>query len=249
MKKRVALILVVAILLPQTAFAMSPSERQAAANLLLSELRNAGIADVSKDGSEPVAPPDNFPGTVTVTNTPVTGTQNVFDTKNVTLHITFTPNNPVDEIQISAQRGSQAVQGYPKNISIRPSQISTGLNEQLSLAEGVNTITVSVVSPAPAGSTTLTITIVSPAPTAAATPVPAATPQPTATPVPEYDWGRVRAYFTGGVIFSKERDNFSKTDLALAFVLDKNYLQNRIFNINTFFEARLTSILVSATMP
>jgi hypothetical protein len=63
-----------------------------------------------------------------------------------------------------------------------------------------------------------------------------------------YDWGRVRGYFTGGVIFSKERQNFSQTDALLAFTLDKNYLKRAGFNINTFFDARLTSIPVPRTM-
>ncbi len=63
---------------------------------------------------------------------------------------------------------------------------------------------------------------------------------------PEYDWGRVRGYFAGGVIFSKERDNFSKSDIFLDFTLDKNYLGRKHMDINTFFNARLTSIPVTA---
>ena len=62
----------------------------------------------------------------------------------------------------------------------------------------------------------------------------------------EYDWGRVRSYFTAGMIFSKEREEFSKSDLALSFVLDKNYYKSLKWNLNTFFEARLTSIPVAA---
>ncbi|HEX8748988.1 MAG TPA: hypothetical protein VF717_17565 [Pyrinomonadaceae bacterium] len=263
MKKRPlsVLLLVVALLLPQTAFAWNGATDQLVAdaggeNPLLTEShglstpppvaqRNAYTGSPFSNNSSPLAAPENFPGTIAITSTPVTGTTNVFDTKNVNLRITFTPDNPVDEIQINAQRGNQSVTGYPKNITIRPSQFNAGISEQLTLAEGVNTVTVRVISPASTGVTTLTIIIVSPAPTATTT-----TPAPAASPTPsEYDWGRVRAYFTGGVIFSKEREDFSKTDLALAFVLDKNYLQNPIFNINTFFEARLTSIPVSATLP
>jgi hypothetical protein len=62
----------------------------------------------------------------------------------------------------------------------------------------------------------------------------------------EFDWGRTRAYFTGGVVFSKERDDFSKSDLALSFVLDKNYIKRKRWNINSFFEARLSSVPVAA---
>jgi len=66
---------------------------------------------------------------------------------------------------------------------------------------------------------------------------------------PEYDWGRVRGYFASGVVFSKERDNFSKTDIFLDFTLDKTYLAKPFGpfkNLNTFFDARLTSIPVTA---
>jgi hypothetical protein len=76
-------------------------------------------------------------------------------------------------------------------------------------------------------------------------------PQPRVLPedVPEYDWGRVRAYFTGGVILSKERSNFSKSDIFLDFTLDKNYFASRsrkIFkDFNSFFDARLTAIPVT----
>jgi hypothetical protein len=62
----------------------------------------------------------------------------------------------------------------------------------------------------------------------------------------EYDWGRVRSYFTAGMVFSKEREEFSKSDLALSFVIDKNYYKSLKWNLNTFFEARLTSIPVAA---
>ncbi len=73
------------------------------------------------------------------------------------------------------------------------------------------------------------------------------------------DWGRVRGYFTSGVVFSKDRDitsternSFSKPDIYLDFTLDKNYVSREkrfvgIFNdVNTFFMARLTSVGVAA---
>ncbi|MFN7929781.1 MAG: putative Ig domain-containing protein [Blastocatellia bacterium] len=68
-----------------------------------------------------------------------------------------------------------------------------------------------------------------------------------------YDWGRVRAYFSGGVIFSKERDAFSQQDMLLGFNLDKNWWQAKpeskspIKGFNTFFDTRLTSIPVVTT--
>ena len=64
----------------------------------------------------------------------------------------------------------------------------------------------------------------------------------------EYDWGRVRGYFAGGLIFSKEREDFSKSDMFLDFTLDKNYIAHQFGpfkDFNTFFNARLTSIPVA----
>jgi hypothetical protein len=71
-----------------------------------------------------------------------------------------------------------------------------------------------------------------------------------------FDWGRVRAYFSAGVIFSKEREAFSQQDLMLAFNLDKTWWQMArphswfpFKNFNTFFETRLTSIPVVMPTP
>lgn len=74
---------------------------------------------------------------------------------------------------------------------------------------------------------------------------------------PDYDWGRVRAYFAGGVVFSKDREDFSKNDIFLDFTLDKNYLTTNkehkgllwAKDFNTFFDARLTSIPVAQPSP
>lgn len=70
---------------------------------------------------------------------------------------------------------------------------------------------------------------------------------------PEYDWGRVRAYFAGGVIMSKENENFSQNDVFLDFTIDKNYFASSkrrlLKDFNTFFNARLTSIPVSQPTP
>jgi hypothetical protein len=66
--------------------------------------------------------------------------------------------------------------------------------------------------------------------------------------VVEYDWGRVRGYFSAGMIFSKERDDFSHSDMFLDFTLDKNYVARPFLifkDFNTFFNARLTSIPVA----
>jgi Putative Ig domain len=65
-----------------------------------------------------------------------------------------------------------------------------------------------------------------------------------------YDWGRVRAYFTAGVIFSKERESFSQQDLTLGFNVEKTWWQTNLESkfpfkhFNTFFDTRLTSIPV-----
>lgn len=44
-------------------------------------------------------------------------------------------------------------------------------------------------------------------------------------------WGRARAYFAGGVVFSKDHDDFSRQDLSLAFVIDKGWLQKADFKL------------------
>jgi len=61
-----------------------------------------------------------------------------------------------------------------------------------------------------------------------------------------YDWGRVRAYFTSGILLSKDRGDFSHSDLYLGFLLDKNWLLTRKrgvsrLRVNTYFDARLTA--------
>jgi hypothetical protein len=61
------------------------------------------------------------------------------------------------------------------------------------------------------------------------TPAEEAGQQPTLTPpcreevTAVGDWGRVRAYFAGGGIFSKEHEDFSQIDPALTFVMDTNW--------------------------
>jgi hypothetical protein len=93
----------------------------------------------------------------------------------------------------------------------------------------------------------------------------ASTPSTPADVVDPGDWGRVRAYFAGGMVFSKGRDDFSQQDLTLAFVIDKSWLQAgpfsirrrgakdgpggaiRVRSLNTFFDARLTSLPVLAS--
>ena len=62
-----------------------------------------------------------------------------------------------------------------------------------------------------------------------------------------FDFGRVRYYFTGGAIVSKDRDDFSKTDLFMSFSLDKNYLlsEHSRVRLNTYFDTRLTAMPVA----
>ena len=44
-------------------------------------------------------------------------------------------------------------------------------------------------------------------------------------------WGRARAYFAGGVIFSKDRSQFSQQDIALTFAVDKSWIQKPDFRL------------------
>lgn len=58
-------------------------------------------------------------------------------------------------------------------------------------------------------------------------------------------WGRVRAYFSGGVVFSKERDDFSQQDIFLGLNVDKNWIKGKRFNFNSYIDVRLTSVPVN----
>jgi hypothetical protein len=114
----------------------------------------------------------------------------------------------------------------------------TDFTTQVKLDEGNNTITLTALG----SNETATINV--PAKTAQFTAA-----EPRSDDPPEYDWGRVRGYFASGVIFSKERDDFSKSDIFLDFTLDKTYLAQPFGpfkNFNTFFNARLTSVPVTA---
>jgi len=67
-----------------------------------------------------------------------------------------------------------------------------------------------------------------------------------------YDWGLVRAYFSGGVVLSEQNQSFSKQDLFLAFDLEKVWRYApagplRRLMVGSFFDTRLTSIPVTAT--
>lgn len=70
------------------------------------------------------------------------------------------------------------------------------------------------------------------------------------------DWGRVKGYFTSGILVSQNQDSFSQSSLFLAFTLDKTWRMPGYFHtskyspgINTFFETRLTSIPVTSCAP
>lgn len=139
------------------------------------------------------------------------------------------------------------------------SNLNRGTNDwslSVKAAKGENTVTVSSLDDAE--SVVLSLP-------AAAAPKPAqGSVQPPADleELVEYDWGRVRGYFSAGMIFSKERDDFSHSDMFLDFALDKNYVARPWFKIwpngpngekhflfkdlNTFFDARLTAIPVTA---
>lgn len=87
-------------------------------------------------------------------------------------------------------------------------------------------------------------------------------------------WGRARAYFAGGVVFSKDRGEFSQQDLAVTLAVDKSWLQKADFELpaekgardaaggrasgrgtgkwyprqlNSFFDTRLTALPIVVT--
>jgi len=77
------------------------------------------------------------------------------------------------------------------------------------------------------------------------------------------DWGRVRGYFTSGILLSQNQNSFSQSSLFLGFNLDKTWRMPGYYHqvrkkargatrmshwpgINTFFDVRLTATPVSA---
>ena len=66
-----------------------------------------------------------------------------------------------------------------------------------------------------------------------------------------YDWGMVRAYFSGGTVLSSGNADFSKQDIFLGFTLDKTWRYrprgpHARMMVASFFDARLTSLPVDA---
>lgn len=60
------------------------------------------------------------------------------------------------------------------------------------------------------------------------------------------NWGRVRAYFAAGSIFSKKRESFSAADMALTFVVDKSWLQADPFTLSSSEEQPRAAALQTA---
>ena len=68
-----------------------------------------------------------------------------------------------------------------------------------------------------------------------------------------FDWGRARAYFSGGTVIAKSGAEFSSPSVYLGLNVDYNWLQTDWHKdntsgghaINTFFEARLTQVPVA----
>lgn len=76
-------------------------------------------------------------------------------------------------------------------------------------------------------------------------------------PIPVHfagDWGRVKTYFTSGILLSEDQGSFSQSSLFLSFVLNKSWMLPRPVyaqshwapGFDTFFETRLTSVPVTA---
>ncbi len=69
----------------------------------------------------------------------------------------------------------------------------------------------------------------------------------------DLDWGLVRAYFTGGVLLSRDSGSFKSQDPFLSFNLDKSWLRpstrNAWLRIDTYFDARLAAVAVKEGKP
>jgi len=76
-------------------------------------------------------------------------------------------------------------------------------------------------------------------------------------PIPVHfagDWGRVKTYFTSGILLSQTQGSFSQSSLFMSFLMDKAWIlprplygqSRKVPGLNTFFETRLTSVPVTA---
>jgi len=63
-----------------------------------------------------------------------------------------------------------------------------------------------------------------------------------APPGYDYDWGRVRAYFTAGILQSKDQGDFSRSNMFISFNLDKNWAKLGRLRLNSYFDVRLTAV-------
>jgi hypothetical protein len=61
------------------------------------------------------------------------------------------------------------------------------------------------------------------------------------------EWGRIRAYFSAGLLFSRDDGSFSQQTPYVAFNLDKNWRSGGNVLLNSFFETRLASIAVNSS--
>lgn len=59
-------------------------------------------------------------------------------------------------------------------------------------------------------------------------------------------WGRARAYFAGGIVFSKDRSQFSQQDLAVTFAVDKAWIQRADFRLPAEKAVRERMVLTDA---
>jgi len=76
-------------------------------------------------------------------------------------------------------------------------------------------------------------------------------------PIPVHfagDWGRVKTYFTSGILLSQTQGSFSQSSLFMSFLMDKAWIlprpvygqSRKVPGLSTFFETRLTSVPVTA---
>jgi len=76
-------------------------------------------------------------------------------------------------------------------------------------------------------------------------------------PIPVHfagDWGRIKTYFTSGILLSQTQGSFSQSSLFMSFLMDKAWIlprpvygqSRKVPGLNTFFETRLTSVPVTA---
>ena len=238
-------------LMSSAAAAAPPRERDAADGQPVPEIRNAVYrfdSNSSKASSEHLSEgraPESIRAHATANAEPVPSAQEAFDVvvtnrtaDSATLSVTIPPT--ARSIRIKVKDKATGTESFSEDYPVQEGDKLLTLTVH-GITKGENTITVSTTR----GLLAKEFPIVALGDETARS-------LDRRSEAPEYDWGRVRGYFASGVMFSKERGNFSKSDIFLSFTLDKNYLNKAwgpFQDVNTYFSAQLAAVPVTTATP